>query len=302
VRGAVRVSTYEVHRHMIEPHIVPALGRLKLKDLNPAHVRSLYREKLNSGLSAATVRRLHSILRKALKQAVLNGLIPRNVCDAVKPPKVERKEITPLNSKQVKALLHAVSTAGDRLEALYVLAIHTGMRQGELLGLKWEDVDLERGLLRLRYALIREGGRAVLGDLKTPKSRRSVPLTCTAVDALRSHLERQLEEMERMGSLYYQSGSLVFATEHGTLINLSNLRNRSFKPLLRRAFGEDGPDICFHDLRHTCATLLLCQGTHPKLVQELLGHVTIAMTLDTYSHFLPSMGEQTVKAMEAALS
>jgi integrase len=107
--------------------------------------------------------------------------------------------------------------------------------------------------------------------------------------------------MERIGSLY-QPGGLVFATESGTLINPSNLRNRSFKPLLTRAFGEAGPDISFHDLRHTCATLLLSQGTHPKLVQELLGHVTIAMTLDTYSHYLPSMGEQTVRAMEAAHS
>jgi integrase len=262
-------------------------------------VRALYREKLDSGLSAATVRKMHSILRKALKQAVLDGLIPRNVCDAVKPPKVERKEITPLDRQQTKTLLEAAS--GDRLEALYVLAIHTGMREGELLGLKWEGVDLERGLLRLRHALVREGGKVVLGDLKTPKSRRSVRLTAVATNVLRGHLERQLAEMERMGSLY-QPGGLVFATESGTLINPSNLRNRSFKPLLRRAFGEDRPDICFHDLRHTCATLLLSQGTHPKLVQELLGHATIAMTLDIYSHFLPSMGEQTVKAMEAALS
>jgi integrase len=100
------------------------------------------------------------------------------------------------------------------------------------------------------------------------------------------------------GSLY-QPGGLVFATENGTLINPSNLRNRSFKPLLRRA---GLPDISFHDLRHTRATLLLSQGTHPKLVQELLGNATIAMTLDSYSHFLPSMGEQTVKAMEAAIS
>jgi integrase len=137
-----------------------------------------------------------------------------------------------------------------------------------------------------------------LGDLKTPKSQRSVRLTHAAAEALRNHLERQLEEMERMGSLY-QPGGLVFATASGTLINPSNLRNRSFKPLLKRA---SLPDICFHDLRHTCATLLFSQGTHPKLVQELLGHATIAMTLDTYSHFLPSMGDQTVMAMEAALS
>jgi integrase len=296
VKGTVRPSTYEVHRHMVEPHIAPALGRLKLKDLSPAHVRSFYREKLDSGLSSATVCKMHSVLRKALKQAVMDGLIPRNPTDTVRPPKIEHKEISPLDGKQTQTLLKAVS--GDRLEALYVLAVHTGMREGELLGLKWEDVDLERGVLRLRHALVREGGRVKLGDLKTPKSRRSVRLTHAAAEALRNHLERQLEEMERMGSLY-QPGGLVFATASGTLINPSNLRNRSFKPLLKRA---SLPDICFHDLRHTCATLLFSQGTHPKLVQELLGHATIAMTLDTYSHFLPSMGDQTVMAMEAALS
>jgi integrase len=296
VRGTVRRSTYEVHRHMIEPHLIPALGRLKLKDLNPVHVRGLYREKLDSGLSAATVRKIHSVLCKALKQAVMDGLIPRNVCEAVKPPKVERKEITPLDREQARTLLEAA--ASDRLEALFTLAVHTGMREGELLGLKWEDVDLERGVLRLRRALVREGGRVTLGDLKTAKSRRQVRLTGAAVESLRAHLGRQLEEIERMGSLY-QPGGLVFATESGSLINPSNLRSRSFKPLLKRA---GLPDICFHDLRHTCATLLLSQGTHPKLVQELLGHATIAMTLDTYSHFLPSMGDQTVKAMEAALS
>ena len=296
VKGTVRTSTYETTGHMVRPHLVPALGRMKLKDLSPTHVRGFYREKLDSGLSPATVRKMHSVLNKALKQAMLDGLIPRNVCEAVKPPKVERKEITPLDREQARALLEAA--AGNRLEALHMLAIHTGMREGELLGLKWEDVDLEKRVLRLRRALIREGGKVTLGDLKTPKSRRSVRLTQAAADALRSHLQRQLKEIERMGSLY-QPGGLVFATESGTLINPSNLRNRSFKPLLKRA---GLPDICFHDLRHTCATLLLSQGTHPKLVQELLGHVTIAMTLDTYSHFLPSMGDQTVKAMEAALS
>jgi len=296
VKGTVRHGTYEVHRHMIEPHLIPALGRLKLKDLNPVHVRGLYREKLDSGLSAATVRKIHSVLRKALKQAVMDGLIPRNVCEAVKPPKVERKEITPLDREQARILLEAAG--GDRLAALFTLAVHTGMREGELLGLKWDDVDLERGVLRLSRALVREGGRVTLGDLKTAKSRRQVRLTGAAVESLQAHLGRQLEAIESMGSLH-QPGGLVFATESGTLINPSNLRNRSFKPLLKKA---GLPDICFHDLRHTCATLLLSQGTHPKLVQELLGHATIAMTLDTYSHFLPSMGDQTVKAMEAALA
>ncbi|MDQ3637579.1 MAG: site-specific integrase, partial [Actinomycetota bacterium] len=148
VKGTVRPSTYEVHRHMVEPHIVPALGRLKLKDLSSTHVRGFYREKLDAGLSSATVCKMHSVLRKALKQAVMDDLIPRNPTDTVKPPKIEHKEISPLDGEQTKTLLEAAS--GDRLEALYMLAIHTGMREGELLGLKWEDVDLERGVLRLR--------------------------------------------------------------------------------------------------------------------------------------------------------
>ena len=172
VKGTVRHSTYEVHRHMIEPYIIPSLGCLKLKDLSPVHVRSLYRDKLDSGLSAATVRKIHNVLRKALKQAVMDGLIPRNVCEAVRPPKVERKEITPLDRDQARALLEAVR--GDRLEALFLLAVHTGMREGEILGLTWDDVDLKRGVLRLRRALVRDGGKVRLGDLKTAKSRRQV--------------------------------------------------------------------------------------------------------------------------------
>ncbi len=297
VKGTVRTSTYEAYRYMVEPHLVPFLGALKLRDINPVHVRALYREKLEAGLSAATVRKMHAVLSKAMKQAVLDGLIHRNVCDSVRPPRLARKEIRPLDPEQAGALLRAA--ASDRLEALYVLAVHTGMREGELLGLKWEDVSLdgEEPVLRLRRALVREAGKVALGELKTPKSRRQVRLTRAAAGALRAHLARQMEEIERAGPSY-RAGGLVFATESGSPINPSNLRNRSFKPLLRRA-GLAG--ICFHDLRHTCATLLLTRNVHPKLVQELLGHATISMTLDTYSHFLPSMGDQTVRAMEAAL-
>jgi len=131
VKGTVRPSTYEVHQHMVEPHIVPALGRLKLKDLSSTHVRGFYREKLDAGLSSATVCKMHSVLRKALKQAVMDDLIPRNPTDTVKPPKIEHKEISPLDGEQTKTLLEAAS--GDRLEALYMLAVHTGMREGELL-------------------------------------------------------------------------------------------------------------------------------------------------------------------------
>jgi integrase len=187
--------------------------------------------------------------------------------------------------------------SGDRLEALYVLALNTGMRQGELLALKWDDVDLERGLLRVRRTLTHADKAFVLGEPKTKNSRRTIMLTTSAVAALRVHLSRQQEEIERMGSLY-QPGGLIFATEAGTIINPSNLRNRSLKPLLKRAGLRA---IRFHDLRHTCATLLLSKNINSKVVSEMLGHSSISITLDIYSHLLPDMQEKAAQALVEAL-
>ena len=295
VRGTVRQSTYEAYEYVTYPHIIPALGRVKLKSLTPTHVRSFYRDRLDSGLSGATVRKMHIVLQKALDQAVSDGLVPRNVVKGIRLPQTKKKEIHPLTPKQTRILLDAARD--DRLEALYVLAVATGLREGELLALRWEDVELEDAVLRIRYTLTRAGGKVTLGPPKTKKSRRSVGLTERAVEALRAHLSRQLEEMERMGSLY-RPGGLVFANEIGGFINPSNLRNRSFKPLLKRA---GLPHIRFHDLRHTCATLLLSRNVNPKVVSEMLGHSSIAITLDTYSHVLPGMADHTT-AMEDALS
>jgi integrase len=295
VRGTVRQSTYEGYEYVTYPHIIPALGRVKLKNLTPTHVRSFYRDRLDSGLSSATVRKMHIVLQKALDQAVSDCLVPRNVVKGIKLPQTKKKEIHPLTPKQTRILLDAARD--DRLEALYVLAVATGLREGELLALRWEDVELEEAVLRVRYTLTRTGGKVTLGPPKTKKSRRSVGLTERAVEALRAHLSRQLEEMERMGSLY-RPGGLVFANEIGGIINPSNLRNRSFKPLLKRA---GLPHIRFHDLRHTCATLLLSRNVNPKVVSEVLGHSSIAITLDTYSHVLPIMQQSAVHALEEAL-
>ena len=263
-----------------------------MSSLTPIHVRGFYREKLDSGLSPATVHKLHVVLHKALVQAVSDGLIPRNAAEGVKVPQTRRKEIHPLTPEQTHALLTAAH--GDRLEALFVLAINTGLRQGELLALKWEDVELERGVLRVRHTLTRTGGKVSVGVPKTKKSRRSVELTPAAAEALRAHLSRQLEEMERVSSLY-RPGGLVFANESGGIINPSNLRNRSFARLLKLASLP--PDTRFHDLRHTCATLLLSRNVNPKIVSEMLGHSSIAITLDTYSHVLPTMQESAIRAL-----
>ncbi len=295
-KDTVRESTYERHENVVNLHLVPTLGRIKLSKLNPAHVQGLYRERLESGLSPATVQKIHAVLHKALSQAVKWSLIPRNATEAVKAPRPTPEEMHPLSREETRRLLR--SAEGDRLEALYVLAVHTGMRQGELLALKWEDIDLENAVVRARRTLTRSGGRFSLGEPKTKKSRRTVHLTDAATQALKDHLRRQLLEIEVLGDSYQDHG-LIFTTTAGTIINPTNLRKRSFARLLKRA-GLSA--IRFHDLRHTCATLLLSRNVHPKYVQELLGHASISITLDTYSHFVPAMGDQTAQAMQDVLS
>jgi integrase len=296
VRGTVRPSTFERHEGIIRLHIKPSLGRVWLKKFTPAHVRGLHREKLDAGLAPATVGKIHSTLHKALSQAVSDGIVPRNAAD-VKAPRPTPEEMRPLSETEVRAFLDVARESGDRFEALYVLAITTGLRRGELLGLRWDDVSMERSTLRVGRALVREGGRHTLGETKTRRGRRQINLTPRTVSTLKAHRKKQLEEKIKLTGLYKDHG-LIFATRVGTPINPENLVNRSFKPLLERA---SLPEIRFHDLRHTCATLLLGRSVHPKLVQELLGHATIAMTLDTYSHYMPSMGDQAAGAMEDAL-
>lgn len=176
----------------------------------------------------------------------------------------------PLSVEETWRLLEAAR--GDRLEALYVLAVHTGMRQGELLALKWRDIDLEGARLSVRRTITRDGGRLLVGEPKTKKSRRIIALTDGAVGSLRQHLARQMKEIEILGDDYRDDG-LVFTSEIGTLINPTNLRRRSFARLLELA--ELPENVRFHDLRHTCATLLFTSGVHPKHVQELLGHASI---------------------------
>jgi integrase len=207
----------------------------------------------------------------------------------VTPPRAPRPEIRPFTSDQVRKLLE--TAGGDRFHALYVLAVTTRMRQGELLGLQWEDVDLQRSALQVRHQLHELDGRLWLGEPKTAKARRSIDLPAIAVDALRTHRERMLAEG-------YPHG-WVFCDTAGGPIRKSNLIRRSFHPLLRRAGLSP---TRFHDLRHTHATMLLGQGVHPKIVQERLGHAQIGLTLDTYSHVLPGMGREAAMKIDTLLA
>jgi integrase len=195
----------------------------------------------------------------------------------------------------------AASVAGDRHECLYVLSLTCGLRMGEALGLKWTDIDLDAGTLRVNrqiQRMRRDGDKSGTLVFSEPKnaSRRTVDLPQRAVEALGSHRTRQLEE--KLRATHYEDSGLVFATGKGTPLDAQNIVNRHFKPLLKRA---SLPDIRWHDLRHTYATLLLCRGTHPTYVQKSLGHASVQLTLDRYSHWMPSMGRNTAEGIDEAL-
>jgi len=231
VRGSVRQSTYDRDASIVANHLRPALGGIKLKKLSAAHVQGFYRDRLDAGLSLSTVHKMHAILHKALSQALKWNVVSRNVTEAVRPPRPAPKEMRPLSPEEGRRLLRA--TRGDKLEALYVLAVTTGMRQGELLALRWQDVDVKTGTISVRRTLTRSGGRALIGEPKTKKSRRSIRLTPRAVEALGERLERQLCEMDVLGDRYEDQG-LLFTTATGGPINPSNLRQRRFASLLKK--------------------------------------------------------------------
>jgi integrase len=239
---------------------------------------------------------IHRTLSKALKQATDDGMILRNAASLIKPPRPRREEIRPLDCEQVGSLFEAANSREDRLEALYVVAVTTGMRRGELQGLKWENLDLEAGTLQVRRTLSEPKGGWIFEAPKSGKGR-SIRLTRKAVSALKEHRKRQLEERMQKAGLWSDHG-LVFSSTIGRPISGGNL-NRSFKATLQRAGLPKSTR--FHDLRHTCATLLLRQGVNPKYVQELLGHADISLTLNVYSHILPDMGDAAAVAMDAAL-
>lgn len=295
-RASTRPSTYTSYRLHVRVHIAPDLGHVPLAKLTPLHLQRLYRKHLDAGLAPATVRRIHAVLHRALKTALKWGLVSRNVADAVELPKLTRPEMTVLDADGARRLLEAAR--GDRLYALWLLALATGMRQGELLGLRWQDVDLERGALSVRQTAQYVRGRGItFGAPKTAKGLRRLDLTPELVEALRRHRARQAEERLAAGAAYTDHG-LVFCTQIGTPMNGGNLVRRDFQRLLQKA---GLPPMRFHDLRHTSASLLLSQGVHLKVIQARLGHSSIQVTGDVYAHLLPDMSRDAAAKLETLL-
>jgi len=262
----LRLSTRQRYRELRDVHIVPTLGKRLLAEVRPEHIEALYTQLLTR-VSAGTVRNVHIVLHAALNQAYRRGLIMRNPCDLVEVPAASKVEPATLTVEQVRVLLAHV--AGTRWESLYLLAVVLGLRQGELFGLRWQDIDLERGRLTVNQS-IREvrGAGQVVSAPKTVRSRRTLVLPALLVESLRRH----------RGDV---SGELVFPSAAGTPLSRGAFMRASWDPV-RAQLGV--PSLRFHDLRHSAASLMVALGVHPRVVSEILGHAQLGVTWDTYMH------------------
>lgn len=287
IRRSLRATTFSSYEDQLRTHVIPALGSIPLQGLEPNHLDGLYSRLLESGrvdrsggLSPRTVRYLHTIIRKALKDAVRWGLVVRNVADLATPPRprdTKAPEMVAWTPKEVARFLE--STRSEREHPLWVLALTTGMRRGEVVGLRWKDVDLEAGRLSVKSALVSVRYQVIESQPKTEHGRRPISLDPLTVSALREGRVRELEERLLCGEGWIDNG-LDFTRPDG-----SGLHPDRVSKLFDLAAARAGvPRIRLHDVRHTWATTALRAGVHPKIVSERLGHSSIQVTLDIYSH------------------
>jgi integrase len=279
--NTLRPKTIESYSSLIRLHVKPEIGNIRLTALSAAHLQHLYTAKLNEGLSRRTVRYIHSVLHKSLNQAMRWGLVVRNVCDLVDPPTPAKPNHSVWDVEQVKIFLRY--TKNQRMHPVYVLAM-TGMRLGELLGVRYEDVNWGGGTIHISHAVQYIHGHGIIDtEPKTDSAKRTIKLPAFVLKVLRNHVvQNRITE------------GLLFKTSNGTPFSPRNVQRYFYEAVKEAKL----PRIRFHDLRHTAATLLFLAGTHPKLVQELLGHSSIALTLDTYSHVIPAMHGEAADKMD----
>ena len=310
----VRLSTYTAYASYCKSHLIPALGSIMLRKLQPVHLQDFYQVKLRGGrmdgkaggLSPRSVKYLHSIMREALQHAFEQNLVARNVADAVRPPKGTRPPVKVWNPDEARTFLGMAQDA--TYAPLWLVLLATGMRRGEALGLRWQDVDLKKGVLHVRQTLVDVNGQVSYGEPKTKSGRRTIELDSSCLAALATHRDTQTFHRKTCGDAW-RDHDLVFTTSNGNWIHPRNVDREYFALLARiekqrqekRPGDSPLPRITLHGLRHTCATLLLLHNVNPKVVSERLGHATIGITLDTYSHVLPSMQKDAANAIGAAL-
>lgn len=302
VEASIRPRTWVRYEELVRLHIVPELGAVRLNRLTPMDIQVFHRNRLASGCAPRSVLHMHRVLHTALEQAVRWDMLARNPARYAEPPRVPRTAMRVLNAEEAQRLLSAAE--GGRLEALFALALGTGARQGELLALRWRDVDFANRRITINATLgVGRDGRLTLSEPKTPASRRTVRVPDFAVEVLRRHRASQNEERLSLGEAWHDP-DLVFATGRGTQMAASDLNKRHWRPLVEKA--ELGPKpgeqrLRFHDLRHTFATLSLQAGVNVKVISAALGHSNTAITLDTYSHVLPGMDDQAAEVLAGAL-
>ena len=288
-------STYERYRSIFEKHLKPTIGGVRLLALRPTHIQSAYSQWLKAGLSPTTVLQHHHIIRKALNQAIKWQLLQVNPATAVTLPKRDRLEMRSLAPSEAGDLLEAAEGSG--LETLLLIALETGMRQGEILALQWSAVELRQGDIQvLRSARYYPGDGIVMGATKTHRSRRHVALSSAATEQLKRHRVAQNEHRLAWGKAWTDS-DLVFPGPLGEPYPARDV-SRRFATIVRKASLEP---LRFHDLRHTAASLMLRSGISPKVVSDRLGHATVAFTLDTYAHVLPDQQKDAAEALSTLL-
>jgi len=292
VRHSVRPKTYENYDLCVR-RVVPLLGRVRLRALTPEQIQYALGKLLEAGLAPRTVRQVHMVLRRALKQAVLWRILASNPSDAVSAPRTERKEMRTLTEEQVQHLLTV--TRGMRDYGLWVFLVTTGLRLGEALALRWSDLDMYEGKATISRAVQRQRGAGlVFVEPKSARSRRTVPVRPETLEILNAQRQSNDDDRRRAGQLWHEK-DLVFPNPIGGPRDTA-YRSISFHVALERS---GLPRMRLHDLRHTAATHLLTKHVHPKVVQDLLGHSTIAITLDTYSHVLPPLATEASMHMSS---
>lgn len=297
VKPALRPSTYVSYEGIVRLHIAPEIGHVHMDKLSVDQVAGLIARKVSdSRFSPRSTHYVLQVLRIALNKAVRWGVVPRNVATLVDAPRVAHQDVRVLSPEETKRLLEAARS--DAMEGLVVLAVSTGLRLGEALGLQWPDIDLDRRQLRVNKALQRVAGQGqVLMETKTRRSRRSIVLPVRTAEALRRQSVRQGDQRRAAGSDWHEGG-FVFTSSTGRPLDQRNVL-RTFGRILRTARL---PKMRFHDLRHSCASLLLAEGVSPRVVMEMLGHSRISVTMDTYTHVMPALMTDAADAIDRSLA
>ena len=294
----MKLSTRQKYEQTVRVHILPAMGSVKLRDLNAPIVQRFYNQATEKGLSAKTVQCIHGVLHRALKQAVELDMLRSNPCDKCKVPKVKaRPEIHPLEGEQIGAFLRAAEA--DAYADLFFIDLFTGMREGEILGLSWDCVDFDRGSITIRRQLQRgrgKGSQFYFSPLINGKTRRIVPAP-EVMARLKTVRIKQHTMRLRAGSAWANPDDLVFTNELGQHLHHTTVY-RHFK---KCAETIGLPDSRFHDLRHTFATLSIQEGVPLKKVSADLGHATAAFTADVYAHITDAMGRDAANKMQALI-